>query len=456
MTKLLIKGGQIVTEDSCLFGDVLIIDEKISEIGANLKHEAEQIIDATNCLVFPGGIDAHVHMDVPCNDGTFSAGYNTESLAAAYGGTTTMIDYVLQDTKISPLKTVNQLKEKAEQESYIDFGFHLIVTNPKNFLEELKELTQFGITSYKLFMANDLAIQDEDLIKILAELEKSGCIACVHAENKYGIEYLQEIHASEGKLEPYYHAKSRPVETELEAIKRALLYAKLTGCPMLIAHISTKDGLKLVSESKKLGEQVFSESCPHYLVHDDSRYQMGSYETAKFVISPPLRSLEEVRNLQLGLASGEIDILSSDHNGFSYATHKQIGKDDYRQIPNGSPGIEHRFNVAYHIGLENGLSLNDFSKVIATNPAKIFGLYPQKGTIKPGSDADLVIFNPNTEHKITAKNQKQLTDYTPYEGITVKGKIEKVIQRGRVIVDKGEVVGKEKNGKFLTRKKFSL
>lgn len=456
MTKVLIKSGQVVTENSVLEGDVLIVDDKIVKIGSHLSEEGNQIIDATNRLVFPGGIDAHVHMNVPCSDGSFSAGYISETLAAACGGTTTIIDYVLQDRKLSALQLVMELKEKAEQESYIDFGFHLIVTNPKVFLDELDRLTQFGITSFKLFMANDLAIRDEDLLRILSELKKVGGIACIHAENKWGIEYLQGIHELEGKLEPYYHAQSRPVETELEAIYRTLLYAKLTDCPMLIAHISSRKGLELVRIAKEMDNKVFSESCPHYLIHDQTKYQLGTYETAKYVISPPLRSSDEVRELQSGFVAGEIDILSSDHNGFNYATHKQIGRNDYRQIPNGSPGIEHRFSLAYHVGVENGLNLCELGNIISTNPAKIFGLYPRKGTIKPGSDADIVIFNPNTEYVITAENQKQQSDYTPYEGISVKGEVETVLQRGRIIVNKGKIIGQKGAGEFLVRKHFAL
>lgn len=454
MSKILIKGGQIILEDSNLIGDVLIVNEKIEKVGPHINEEVNQIIDATNYLVFPGGIDAHVHMNVPCSDGSVSTGYDSETLAAACGGTTTIIDYVLQDRDSSAFQLVTELKQKAEQESYIDFGFHLIVTNPKVLLKELDELTRFGITSFKLFMANDLSIQDEELLRLLTEIKNAGSIACIHAENKWGIEYLQKIHAMEGKLEPYYHALSRPVETELEAINRALLYRKLSGCPMLIAHISSREGLKLVQEAKMSGEKIFAESCSHYLILDDTKYQLGNYETAKYVISPPLRSKDEVQKLRSGFISGEVDIISSDHNGFSYATHKQIGNDDYRKIPNGSPGIEHRFNLAYHVGVKNGLKLNEFANIIATNPAKIFGLYPQKGTIKPGSDADIVIFNPNSEHIITAKNQKQDSDYTPYEGIAVKGKVETVINKGRLIVDKGQIVGQKGSGKYLVRKPF--
>lgn len=453
MKSVLIKNGYIVTAADQFQGDILIQGGKIAAIGKDLEVQTDETIDATGKYIFPGGIDAHIHMDVTCSDGSISAGYDTDSIAAAVGGTTTLLDYVIQENGFSLEETANNWSEKAKQ-SAIDYGFHLIITQPndKSF-EELKLLVEQGITSFKLFMANDIAMADKDLFRFMSEFKKLGCTAAIHAENKEIIASLQQQNVSQGNISPAYHAKSRPELTEVEAINRAITLAELTGCPTLIAHISTAKGLELVQKAKARGVRVYGESCPHYLLLAEDKYQLEGHESAKFVLSPPLRSPENFEGLWNGVLNGAVDIISSDHNGFTYSTHKQLGKEDFRKIPNGAPGIEHRFSLIYHHGIERGIDLSRFVEVVSTNPAKIFGLYPQKGTIAPGSDADLVLFDPEAEQVISAENQYQKSDYTPYEQMKLQGKVDTVLLRGERIVQQGKFIGSLGKGSFLKRSK---
>ena len=453
MKSVLIKNGYIVTAADQFQGDILIQGGKIAAIGKDLEVQTDETIDATGKYIFPGGIDAHIHMDVTCSDGSISAGYDTDSIAAAVGGTTTLLDYVIQENGFSLKETANNWSEKAKQ-SAIDYGFHLIITQPndKSF-EELNLLVEQGITSFKLFMANDIAMADKDLFRFMSEFRKLGCTAAIHAENKEIIASLQQQNVSQGNISPAYHAKSRPELTEVEAINRAITLAELTGCPTLIAHISTAKGLELVQKAKARGVRVYGESCPHYLLLAEDKYQLEGHESAKFVLSPPLRSPENFEGLWYGVLNGAVDIISSDHNGFTYSTHKQLGKEDFRKIPNGAPGIEHRFSLIYHHGMERGIDLSRFVEVVSTNPAKIFGLYPQKGTIAPGSDADLVLFDPEAEQVISAENQYQKSDYTPYEQMKLQGKVDTVLLRGERIVQQGKFIGSLGKGSFLKRSK---
>ena len=453
MKSVLIKNGYIVTAADQFQGDILIQGGKIAAIGKDLEVQTDETIDATGKYIFPGGIDAHIHMDVTCSDGSISAGYDTDSIAAAVGGTTTILDYVIQENGLSLEETANNWSEKAKQ-SATDYGFHLIITQPndKSF-EELKLLVEQGITSFKLFMANDIAMADKDLFRFMSEFKKLGCTAAIHAENKEIIASLQQQNVSQGNISPAYHAKSRPELTEVEAINRAITLAELTGCPTLIAHISTAKGLELVQKAKARGVRVYGESCPHYLLLAEDKYQLEGHESAKFVLSPPLRSPENFEGLWNGVLNGAVDIISSDHNGFTYSTHKQLGKEDFRKIPNGAPGIEHRFSLIYHHGMERGIDLSRFVEVVSTNPAKIFGLYPQKGTIAPGSDADLVLFDPEAEQVISAENQYQKSDYTPYEQMKLQGKVDTVLLRGERIVQQGKFIGSLGKGSFLKRSK---
>ena len=451
MKSVLIKNGLIVTASDQFRGDILIQDGKITAIGRDLKVQTDETIDATGKYIFPGGIDAHIHMEVPCSDGSISAGYDTDSIAAAVGGTTTILDYVLQENGRSLEDSVSHWSEKSKL-SAIDYGFHLIITqaNDKT-LNELNLMIEQGITSFKLFMANDIAMTDKELFRFMSEFKKLGCIACIHAENKDIIATLQDQYVSQGNVSPTYHAKSRPEATEVEAINRAITLSELTGCPTLIAHISTTKGLELVQKAKDNGIPVFAESCPHYLLLSNEKYELAGHESAKYVLSPPLRNPENFKGLWSGVLNGAVDIISSDHNGFNYSTHKQLGKEDFRKIPNGAPGIEHRFSLIYHNGIKRGMDLSRFVELVSTNPAKIFGLYPQKGTIAPGSDADLILFAPEAEHLITAENQYQKSDYTPYEQTKLQGKIDTVLLRGERIVHEGNFVGTLGKGNYLKR-----
>lgn len=456
--KTLIKNGKIVTASDSYIADILIEGQQIIAIGKDLA-DADEVIDASGKFVFPGGIDEHTHMAFPFN-GTVSAPWETETIAAAVGGTTTIVDFAIQPKGSTLMEGLTTWQNRAAGKSAIDYGFHLAVTDANdNTIDEIHTLVENGVTSFKLFMAykGEIMVDDTALYKVLKEAKKHGALTMVHAENGDIVYELQRQLVSEGKLEPKYHPVSRPMEVEAEATSRAIQLAKVANAPLFVVHVSCEAAMKQIRAAKEQGFPVFGETCPQYLLLDESYLALPDFEGAKYVLSPPLRPKSNQDPLWNALQEGFLQTVGSDHCAFNFDGQKTIGKEDFTKIPNGGNGIENRVALLYSYGVVPGkISINRFVDIMSTTPAKMFGLYPQKGTIAVGSDADLVIFDPNKTVTISAATQKQGTDYNIYEGFQSEGVIDTVLLRGKVIVRESEYVGEVGDGQYTKRQPNGL
>ncbi|MFL5772502.1 MAG: dihydropyrimidinase [Flavisolibacter sp.] len=453
---ILIKNGRIITASEDQVADILIEGEKISAIGKHLAVKADKEIDASGMLVFPGGIDPHVHLDMPFM-GTFSSDtYETGTRAALYGGTTMVIDFILQKQGASLQDALKEWKSRSDNNCVGDYSFHMAVTDFND--ETKKEIRHFvekeGITSFKTFMAykGALMIDDRQMIGLMEEVKLQGGLVTVHATNGDMIDYLIAKHRSEEKLSPLYHYLSQPEITEAEATERFADMAYYTGCPGYIVHLTCEGALNAIRQSTRRNQNVLVETCIQYLVLDASLYEKN-FEGAKWVMSPPLREKKDQETLWAGINQGIVKIVATDHCPFKWQ-QKLMGEKDFSKIPNGHPAIEHRMELLYSEGVNKGrISLNKFVEVACTNPAKIFGMFPQKGTIGVDSDADLVIFDPNKKHTITASKHHMNVDYSAYEGWEVTGKVKQVFLRGKLAIDNGSCTIEKGYGKFIRRNK---
>ena len=438
---ILIKNGRIITATDDYVADIYIEGETISAIGKNLKVTADEVIDATGKLVMPGGIDPHVHLDMPFM-GTYSSdNYETGTRAALYGGTTTVIDFILQTQGKSLQSALKDWKGRSDNNAVGDYSFHMAVTD---FNEETKkEIKHFieveGITSFKTFMAykGALMIDDRQMIGLMEEVKKHGGLINVHATNGDMIDYLIQKHREEGKLSPLYHYLSQPEVTEAEASERFVDMTNYTGCPGYIVHLTCEGALNAVRNATRRNQKVFVETCIQYLILDASLYEQN-FEGAKWVMSPPLREKKDQETLWAGLNQGLVQVVATDHCPFMWE-QKLMGKDDFSKIPNGHPAIENRMELLFSEGVNKGrITLNKYVEVASTNAAKIFGMFPKKGTIAVGSDADIVLFDANEKHTLSAKTHHMNVDYSGYEGWEVKGKVKTVLLRGKVVIDNNE------------------
>ncbi|NOY60484.1 MAG: dihydropyrimidinase [Calditrichaeota bacterium] len=452
---VLIKNGNVVTAADNYVADVFIEGETVSAIGKDLNVEADETIDATGKLVFPGGIDPHVHLDLPFM-GTFASdNYETGTKAALFGGTTSVIDYAIQSQGKSMHAALDEWHKKSDHNSFIDYSYHIAVTdlNPDS-RREIKDLIKKeGITSFKVFMAykGALMIDDEQMMSIMNEVREHGGLVAVHATNGDLIDYLVKKHRSEGKLSPLYHYLSQPEITESEASGRFVDLAYYTDVTALIVHLTCEGALNKVRMATQRNQKVFVETCIQYLLLDASLYEKEGFEGAKWVMSPPLRQKKDQDTLWAGLNQGLINLVSTDHCPF-FMKQKRMGENDFTKIPNGAPGIEHRLELLYSEGVRKGrISINKFVEVTSTNAAKIFGMFPQKGTIAIGSDADIVIFDPDETHTISAETHHHNCDYSAYEGWEVTGKCKTVLVRGKVAIDKNEIKIEKGYGQFIKR-----
>ena len=456
---ILIKNGRIITAESDYVADLYIVGEKIEAIGKNLKYEADKVIDASRKLVFPGGIDPHVHLDMPFMGTSSSDDYETGTRAALFGGTTMVIDFILQtqgDTLHNALKT---WQGKSKGKAIGDYSYHMAVTDFND--EVAKEVVQFieeeGITSFKTFMAykGALMIDDGQMVQLMKVVKKHGGLVTVHATNGDMIDSLIAKHRSEGKLSPLYHYLSQPEVTEAEASGRFADMLEYTGCPGYIVHMTCEGALNAIRRSTTRNQKVFVETCTQYLVLDASLYEKD-FDGAKWVMSPPLREKKDQVALWSGINQGLVQVVGTDHCPFMW-DQKKMGKDDFSKIPNGHPAIEHRMELMFTEGVGKGkISLNKFVEVTSTNAAKIFGMYPKKGTIAIGADADIVIFDPNKKHRISVDTHHMNVDYSGYEGWELTGKSETVLLRGNVAIENGECHLKAGFGQFVPRGKTSL
>jgi dihydropyrimidinase len=455
-----IRNGTVVTATDTYAGDVGILDGKIAAIAGTLPIEnAAKVLDAPGMLVMPGGIDAHTHLDMPFGGTTSADDFESGTIAAAFGGTTTLIDFAIQQKGQSLRQAFDTWMKKADRKAAIDYAFHCIITDLGDAqLEEMGALIHEGVSSFKLFMAYPgvLMVDDATIFRAMSQAAKYGGLICMHAENGGVIDVIVRRALAEGKRAPKYHALTRPTSTEGEATGRAIALAEMAGAPVYIVHLSCNDALEKVREARDRGVPAYAETCPQYLYLSLEQMDAPGFESAKYVFTPPLREKWHQEKLWQGLAHDTLQVVSTDHCPFCFKEQKELGKDDFTKIPNGGPGIEHRLSLIYTGGVHGGrFSPNRFVQLVATAPAKLFGLYPRKGTIAVGSDADLVVFDTNAEQVISASTHHMRVDYSMFEGIHVKGVPKSVLSRGRTIIENGKFVGKAGSGEFIRRQVYS-
>jgi dihydropyrimidinase len=456
----IIRNGTVVTATDTYLADVAISNGRIAAVGSDLPvQNAAKIIDAAGKLVMPGGIDVHTHLDMPFGGTTSADDFETGTRAAAFGGTTTLIDFAIQ-YKGQPLhQAFDTWMNKASSKAVCDYAFHCIVTDISGGqLAEMNDLVHEGVTSFKLFMAYPgvFMLDDGSIFKALQMTSKNGGLVCMHAENGSAIDVIVQQALAEGKKAPKYHALTRPTTAEAEATARAIALAEMAGAPIYIVHLSCNDALEKVREARDRGLSVYAETCPQYLYLSLENMDAPGFEGAKYVFTPPLREKWHQEKLWNGLKRDHLQVVSTDHCPFCFKEQKELGKDDFTKIPNGGPGVEHRMSLIYSGGVAGGrFSANHFVKLISTTPAKLFGLYPRKGTIAVGSDADLVIFDPKRKHTISAKTHHMRVDYSMFEGIKVTGMPDVVLSHGKVVVDGDKFLGRAGQGEFLKRATYA-
>ena len=454
--RTLIKGGTVVTATETTRADVVIEDEKVAAMGTGIPVRADVEIDATDRYVMPGGVDVHTHMDLPFGGSFCSDDFETGTIAAAFGGTTTIVDFAVQDYGEGLRQGLDRWFEKAKRAT-TDYGFHMIVREVNDqVLKEMDELVGEGVTSFKLFMAYPgvFMLDDASIFRAMRQAADSGALIMMHAENGGPIDVLVRQFLDEGKTDPVNHGLTRPSVMEGEAVHRAFKLSELAGAPAYIVHLSSRDALNAVREARDRGQAAYAETCPQYLYLSLDDLGRPGFEGAKFVCSPPLRSADHQEELWTGLQGNDLQVVSTDHAPFNYVGQKDMGRDDFSKIPNGLPSVEDRFTLLFEGVGAGHIGLNRFVEVVATAPAKMFGLYPRKGTIAPGSDADIVVFDPKAEREISATTHHMNVDYSPYEGRKVRGLPEVVLQRGSVLVKDGRFHGRSGDGRFLPRSRI--
>ncbi len=458
--RTLITNGHIFTSINDFVGDILIEGEQIAALGASgvfASAQYDAVIDARGKYVFPGAIDVHTHMELPLPATVASDDFETGTIAAACGGTTTILDFANQQRGHTLEEALQSWHRKASGKAVIDYGFHITITDLAAAPEEaMDEMIGAGVTTFKLLMAypGTFMVDDETIYRVLRRSARLGGLVMVHAENGIAIDFMVREAVAAGHTAPLYHALTRPAMLEGEAAQRAITLATLTEAPLYVVHVSCASSLHAVAAARVKGLPVWGETCPQYLYLDDSCYTKPGFEGARFVCTPPMRSDGDREALWLGLERRELQVVSTDHAPFNFKGQKEMGLRDFTKIPNGLPGVEHRVMLMYDAVRSGKLDIHHFVDLLCTMPAKLFGLFPRKGTIAPGSDADLVIFDPQRELTISAANQHQRVDYTPYEGMPVQGVPDTVLLRGRVIVKDGQYVGGAGGGQFLARKTF--
>src|SRR5258707_4569145 len=453
--KTLICNSHIITATDNYHADILIENEVISVIGAKLEMEADLTIDAKGRLVIPGGIDPHTHMELPFGGTTAADDFRTGTIAAAQGGTTTIIDFAVQYKGESLLQGVDNCHKKPEGKCAIDYGFHLITTELEDRqIEEMYTVMDEGVTSFKMFMAYPgvFLVDDATIFRAMLAAGQRGGLICMQAENGIVINEIIKHALAKGHTAPKYHALTRPTIAEAEGVHRAIAIAEMAESPVYIVHLACADALNQVRQARDRGIPAFAEPCPQYLFLSLDNYDEPGFDGAKYVMTPPLRDKSNQAELWKGLKMDDLQVISTDHCPFCMKEQKELGRDDFSKIPNGAPGVENRVPLIYNGGvIENRISLNRFVELTSTAPARMFGLYPKKGTIAVGSDADLVLFDPKKEQTLSVKSQHMNCDYNAYEGKKIKGVVETVLSRGAIVIERGEFKGKAGYGQFLKR-----
>lgn len=463
MSRKFIRNGRIVTAVDDYIADLLIDDGRIAAIGRSLNADpGVEVIDATGLLVLPGGVDCHTHMDNTFGDSTTCDSFESGTRSAAFGGTTTIVDFAFQRKDVGVLEAIERAQAKGV-EACIDYGFHVIVTgvNDQTLADMQHAIRHEGVSSFKMFMAypGSVMVDDAAIFQAMRMVGQHGGMIALHAENGTIIELLIKEALAQGHTAPKYHALTRPAIMEGEATHRGIKLAELAGAPVYFVHLSAREALKHVIEARDMGVPVFAETCPHYLFFDDSAYDSEDFDLARYVMSPPLRSRESQQALWTALRTDDLQLVSTDHCPFCMkeghlgrVNQKPYGRDDFSKIPNGVPGVETRMATLYDGGVRSGrISLNRFVELTSTAPSKLFGLFPRKGTVAVGSDADLVLFDPGAQHVLSASTQHGNCDFTLFEGKGITGQVSKVLLRGELIVDGDRWLGRAGSGRFVPR-----
>jgi dihydropyrimidinase len=456
---VLIRGGRIVTAADDVVADVLVEGERIALVGSDLDVTADRTIDASGKYVLPGCVDPHTHLDMPFGGTVTIDDFESGQTSAAFGGTTCHVDFCIQAKGQTFADALDAWHAKANGKAVIDYGFHIAVTDlgERERLEELAGLSGQGITSYKLFMAykNVLQVDDETLFRAMEVAAASGALVMVHAENGDAIDVLVRAALARGDTTPIHHALTRPPELEGEATNRAIQLARIAGSPLYVVHVTCREAVEPIRRARDRGWDVWGETCTQYLFRSIDDLAQPGFEGAKYVYSPPARDPSNHDVLWDAVRTDALSAISTDHCAFLWDGQKTLGQDDFTKIPNGGPGLEDRLRMIHHFGVRSGrISLNRMVDLLATQPAKLFGLYPRKGTIAVGADADLVIFDPERRETISASTHHSKCDYNLYEGTEVAGAPEVVLLRGIVLVEDGELVSAPGTGRFVPRARF--
>lgn len=453
--RLMIKNGMVVSPSETFAADLLIEDGKIVSIGSNLSDEAADVIDAGGQYVMPGGIDVHTHMDLQAGASRAVDDFYDGTVGAACGGTTTIVDHMAFGPAGCDLHhQLNEYHRLAQGKAVIDYGFHGVVQHVNDeILDELETMAADGVPSAKVYLTYDGRLNDAQAFQVLKKMKELGGVTAFHCENHELVEYGRKTCLAEGNYTPIYHAKSRPNLVEAEAVSRVLMLARLAGdAPVYIVHISCKESMEAIREARRAGQKnIYAESCPQYFLLTEDRYR--DEDGLKYVMSPPLRSEKDCEALWESLAAGEIDIVATDHCPFRYGVEKQLGKENFTKCPNGAPGVEERMSVMFSEGVMKGrISVNQYVETMCTNPAKAYGLYPQKGALLPGSDADVVLIDPKRSYVLTHERMHGAADYTAYEGMEIQGEITMVLSKGKVVAKDNAFTGEKGAGAFIRRK----
>lgn len=453
---VLIKNGNIIAEDKEFIGDIFIDNGIIKKVGTNIHISADKTIDASNKIVIPGGVDAHTHLNIHMGDIVAKDDFYTGTVAAACGGTTTIVDHMGFGPKGCNLH--HQLKvyhEYARDNSVIDYSFHGVIQHVnEDIISEVERMVKDeGISSFKIYLTYDNKVTDEEALKVLIRLRELSAVTTVHCENDGIINYFRKLFVKQGKTGPIYHALSRPEESEAEAVNRMISLAAVAGnAPLYVVHVSCEKSMEHIIRAQMNGRNVMAETCPQYLFLDEDRYDEENLQGLKYIMSPPLRKKENQNLLWSNIADGSIQVVATDHCPFDFKGDKQRGKDDFTKCPNGGPGIETRVPLMFSEGVMKGkITLRKFVDIVSTNPAKIFGLYPKKGVIREGSDGDIVIMDSNKEVTLSKKILHENVDYTPYEGIKLKGYPVLTMVRGKIAASDNKFIGEKGYGKFIKR-----
>lgn len=451
---ILIQNGTLICPAGPVKADLRVEGDKIAEIAPSLPAGDSRVIDASGKLVFPGFIDTHTHLEMNKGKPNETAdGWASGTLAALAGGTTTVLDFAEPERGASLASALEVWHSRADGIASCHYGFHMTIKGwDPTVRAELADMERAGITSYKIYFAYDnLRVSDGTALEVVRAVGERGGIVGCHCENGDLVTAGIEAQKAAGNLGPFAHPLSRPAAVEAEAVSRWLAIGELAGYPVNIVHLSTRRGLELVHMARARGQAAYVETCPQYLLLDDGKYRLSGFESAKFVLSPPLRGREDVDALWAGLEAGEIDTIGTDHCSFHFHGVKELGRGDFSKIPNGIPGVEHRPILLYTAGVAEGrISAHQFMKLLSEQPARLFGMYPRKGALAVGSDADIVILAPEHRGRVTAANQHQAADYTPYEGFETRGRVETVLLSGEMAVEDGRVV-KTGRGRFVRR-----